>query len=75
MCTISRTFSIHIRRSSLLRLHYLFLIECYYLSFLFTAQHYAASHVACRSTVVVYNAFRVSLGLLRLGQTKSESFT
>lgn len=32
--------------------------------------------VACvASTVVVCNAFRVSLGLLRLGQTESEPFT
>ena len=29
-----------------------------------------SSHVVCRSTVVVCNAFRVSLGLFRLGQAK-----
>lgn len=50
-------------------------VHCYHLvsAFHFSAHHYAVSHVACRSTVVVYNAFRVSLGLLRLGQAESES--
>lgn len=72
-------YSVYIFGSSLLRF-YTFCLQSSTIicprtisAFHFIAHHYAASHVAYRSTVVVCNAFRISLGLLRLGQTESES--